>query len=79
MSTVSSALTRRTFLAVLVAAGAFGLMLLAVPSYAQSVPAAHAEAPVISLRPAKRCAAAEADAVRTFRMETIIRRIFSIF
>ncbi len=40
MSAVPSAPTRRRFLATSAAAGAFGLMLLATSSYAQTVPAA---------------------------------------
>ena len=44
MSAVSSALTWRSFLAASAAAGAFGLILLAAPSYAQTVPAAEADA-----------------------------------
>jgi pimeloyl-ACP methyl ester carboxylesterase len=44
MSAVSSALTWRSFLATSAAASAFGLVLLAAPSYAQIVPAAEADA-----------------------------------
>ena len=58
MSAVSSAPTQRSLLAPSAAAGALGLVLLAAPSYAQTVPA----------RPTKRHAAAEADAVRPFRI-----------
>jgi hypothetical protein len=60
MSEVSSALTWRSFLATSAAAGAFGLVLLAAPSYAQTVPAADAQASVI--------AAAEDNAIRPFHV-----------
>ena len=43
MSAASLAPTRRSFLATSAAAGAFGLVLLAAPSYAQTVPAAEAD------------------------------------
>jgi len=69
MSTVSSSPTRRRFLAASAAAGAFGLVRLAAPSYAQTVPAVDAEASVISLLPAKLRAAAEDNAVRPFRIK----------
>src|SRR6266849_9825815 len=49
---------RRSFLATSAAAGAFGLLLLAAPSYAQTVPAADAEASII--------ATAEDNAIRPF-------------
>ena len=58
MSAVSSALTWRSFLATSVAAGAFALVLLFSPSYAQTVPATDAEASVI--------ATAEDNAIRPF-------------
>jgi pimeloyl-ACP methyl ester carboxylesterase len=58
MFAVSSAPTRRSFLATAAAASALGLVLLAAPSYAQTVPAL----------PTKLHAAAEADAVRPFRI-----------
>jgi pimeloyl-ACP methyl ester carboxylesterase len=58
MSAVSSALTWRSFLATSAAANAFGLVLFAAPSYAQTVPAADAEASVI--------ATAEDNAIRPF-------------
>ncbi|MCI0362386.1 MAG: epoxide hydrolase [Phycisphaerales bacterium] len=56
MSSVLSSPTRRSFLAT----GAFGLALLAAPSYAQKVPAADAQAPI--------SAATEDDAVHPFRI-----------
>jgi pimeloyl-ACP methyl ester carboxylesterase len=55
---------RRSFLATLAAAGAFGLVLLAAPCYAQTVPAADAQAFVISPLPAKLRAPAEDKAIR---------------
>jgi len=58
MSAGSFAPTRRSVLATSVAAGAFGLVLLAAPSYAQTAPAADAEASVI--------ATAEDNAIRPF-------------
>jgi pimeloyl-ACP methyl ester carboxylesterase len=63
MSAVSLAPARRSFLATSAAAGAFGLVLLASPIYAQTVPAAEAEASVISPLPTKM-----RDAVRPFRI-----------
>src|SRR5712692_1479433 len=64
-SAVSLAPTRRSFLATSAAAGAIGLVLLAAPSYAQTVPAADAEVSVISPLPAKLRAAAEDYVQRT--------------
>ena len=58
MSAESSAPTRRSFLATSAGAGAFGVVPLAAPSYAQTVPVADARAPVI--------AAAEGNAIRPF-------------
>ena len=58
MSAKSSAPTRRSFLATSAGAGAFGVVPLAAPSYAQTVPVADARAPVI--------AAAEGNAIRPF-------------
>jgi hypothetical protein len=58
MSAGSFAPTWRSFLATSAAVGAFGLVLLAAPSYAQIVPAADAEASVI--------ATAEDNAIRPF-------------
>jgi hypothetical protein len=66
MSAVSSAPTGRSFLATLAAAGAFGLILLAAPSYGQTVPAARAQGSVTSPLPAKQLAAAEDKAIRPF-------------
>jgi hypothetical protein len=43
MSAVSPPPARHSFLATAAAAGAFGLVLLATPSYAQTVPAADAK------------------------------------
>jgi Epoxide hydrolase N terminus len=63
MSAVSLAPARRRFLATSAAACAFGLVLLAAPIYAQTVPAADAEVSVISLLPTKL-----RDAVRPFRV-----------
>ena len=60
MSAESSAPTRRSFLATSAGAGAFGVVPLAAPSYAQTVPVADARAPVI--------AAAEGNAIRPFRI-----------
>jgi pimeloyl-ACP methyl ester carboxylesterase len=60
MSAVSSPPTRRSFLATLAGVGAFGLALLAAPSYAQTVPAAGAKAAVN--------AAVEDTAIRPFRV-----------
>ena len=60
MSAVSFAPTRRRLLATPAAAGAFVLLLLAGPSYSQTVPAADAQASVM--------AAAEADAVRPYHI-----------
>jgi pimeloyl-ACP methyl ester carboxylesterase len=70
ISSVALAPTRRGFLATSVAAGAFGLVLLIAPCYAQSVPSADAQdqASVISTPPAKLGAAAEDKAVRPFRI-----------
>lgn len=59
---------RCSFLSTLVAAGAFGLVLLAAPCYAQTVPAADGRAFVISPLPAKLGAAAEDTAVRPVRI-----------
>ena len=58
MSAGSLAPSRRSFLATSAAAGAFALILLAAPSYAQTAPAADAEASVI--------ATAEDNAIRPF-------------
>ncbi|HSL03954.1 MAG TPA: epoxide hydrolase [Nitrospiraceae bacterium] len=58
MSAVSFAPARRRLLATLAAAGAFGLLLLAGPSYSQTVPAADAQASVIAV--------AEDNAIRPF-------------
>ena len=58
MSAESSVPTRRSFLATSAGAGAFGVVPLAAPSYAQTVPVADARAPVI--------AAAEGNAIRPF-------------
>jgi pimeloyl-ACP methyl ester carboxylesterase len=69
-STVASLLTRRRVLATAAAAGAFGLLLLASPCDAQTVPAVGAEAPVSGLLPAKPRTAAEADTNRPLRTET---------
>jgi Epoxide hydrolase N terminus len=63
MSAVSSSPTWRNFLVTLAAAGAFGLVLLAAPSYAQTVPSANAQAPVSGLG-----AAVEDNAVRPFHI-----------
>jgi pimeloyl-ACP methyl ester carboxylesterase len=60
MSAVSSSHTWRSFLATAAAAGAFGLVLLAAPCYAQTVPATGAQASVI--------AAAGDTAIRPFRI-----------
>ena len=59
MSAVSSSPTWRTLLVTVAAAGAFGLVLLAAPSDAQTVPSAGAQAPVSGLG-----AAVEDTAVR---------------
>lgn len=61
MSAMSLAHAR--FLAISAAACAFGFVLLAAPLYAQTVPSADAETPVISLLPSKL-----RDAVRPFRI-----------
>jgi hypothetical protein len=63
MSTVWSSPTRSTFLVTFAAAGAFGLILLAVPGSAQTVPSADAQATVSGLG-----AAVEAHAVRPFHI-----------
>ncbi len=68
MFAVSSAPTRRSLLATSAAAGALGLVLLTGPSYAQTVPAADAQASVISLLPATLRAAAEDNLVRPFHI-----------
>jgi hypothetical protein len=60
-------------LATAAAVGAFGLVLLAAPCYAQTVPTAVAEASVSSLLPTKPRAAAEADANRPFRKEATMK------
>jgi pimeloyl-ACP methyl ester carboxylesterase len=60
MSAASLAPTRRSFLATSVAAGAFVLLLLAAPSYAQTVPAADAQASVVAV--------AEDNAVRPYHI-----------
>ena len=63
MSAVASSPTWRTFLVTLVAAGAFGLVLLTAPSDAQTVPSADAQASVGGLG-----AAVEDNAVRPFHI-----------
>ena len=63
MSVVSSSPTWRTFLVTVAAAGAFGLVLLAAPSDAQTVPSADAQATVSGLG-----AAVEDTAVRPFHI-----------
>jgi hypothetical protein len=63
MSAVSSSPTRRTLLATVAAAGAFGLVLLAAPSDAQTVPSADAKASVSGPG-----AAAEDKAIRPFHI-----------
>ncbi len=63
MSAVASSPTRRTFLVTVAAAGAFGLVLLAAPSDAQTVPSADAQATVSGLG-----AAVEDTAVRPFHI-----------
>ena len=67
MSSVSFAPTRRNFLAISAASGAFGLMLLAIPVYAQTVPAADSKSSGISPLLAKPSAAADDEAIRPFR------------
>jgi pimeloyl-ACP methyl ester carboxylesterase len=59
---------RRSLLATGAAAGAFSLVLLAAPCYAQTVPTADAEASVISQLAAKPGAAVEDNAIRPFRI-----------
>jgi pimeloyl-ACP methyl ester carboxylesterase len=63
MSAVASSPTWRNFLVTLAAVGAFGLVLLAAPSYAQTVPSADAQASVSGLG-----AAVEDNAVRPFHV-----------
>jgi hypothetical protein len=63
MSAVSSSPTWRTLHVTVAAAGAFGLVLLAAPSDAQTVPSAEAQASVSGLG-----AAAEDHAVRPFHI-----------
>jgi pimeloyl-ACP methyl ester carboxylesterase len=65
MSAVSSSPTWRNFLVTLAAAGAFGLVLLAAPSYAQTVPSADAQASVSGLG-----VAAEDKAIRPFHINS---------
>ncbi|MCW3098714.1 MAG: Epoxide hydrolase terminus [Chthonomonadaceae bacterium] len=67
---VSSSPVLSSFLATLATAGAFGLVLLSGPGYAQTVPAVDTRASVKSLLPANRHAATEAGANRPVRKET---------
>jgi Rieske Fe-S protein len=64
MSAVSSSPTWRTFLVTVAAAGAFGLVLRAAPSDAQTVPPAGAQASLSGLG-----AAVEDTAVRPFHID----------
>ena len=59
---------RRGFLATLAAAGAFGVVLLAAPSYAQTIPRVNAQASAINLLPAMLRVATEGNTVRPFRI-----------
>ena len=68
MSELSSSPARRSFLRALTAAGALGLVLLASPRSAQTVPRADAEASVIRLLPATLRAAAPDNSIRRFRI-----------
>ncbi len=63
MSTGFSLPTRRGLLAASAAVSAFSLVLLATPTYAQTVPAADAKAP-----PENLSASAEYNAIRPFRI-----------
>mgnify|MGYP003472313720 CR=1 FL=1 len=65
MCAVSSSPTWRNLLVTFAAAGAFGLVLLAAPSDAQTVPSASAQASVSDLG-----AAAEDKAVRPFHINS---------
>jgi hypothetical protein len=68
MSVLSPSPTGRCFLTTLATAGVFGLALLASSSYAQTVPAADAQASLISPLPANLHAAIEGNAIRPFRI-----------
>jgi hypothetical protein len=59
---------RRSFLGASAAAGAFAFVLLATPSYAQTVLAADAQASASTRLPAKALAASEDNAIRPFHV-----------
>jgi hypothetical protein len=71
MSVLSPSLTGRIFLTTLATAGVFGLVLLASSSYSQTVPAAAAQASLISPLPANLHAEIEGNAIRPFRINLL--------